>query len=153
MLSWERVKPLAVVGMVASAGLVWVLAFRFGWANGDWSSGWGEGPPETRGKTVYIGSKDVETNAEKEKRLETSTKGVREQVGNMKKSILGDRRKTRGEDIVPEVPPVPAGFEYNPREACLQMQMEYPERYGKVDCMSDRYDNPDPWWKVGRQGQ
>ena len=33
------------------------------------------------------------------------------------------------------------------------MKMEFPERYGSVDCMSDRYDNPDPWWKVGRDGQ
>jgi hypothetical protein len=78
---------------------------------------------------------------------------VRDEVGNMKKSILGDRRRTRGDDIIPEAPPVPEGFEFNPREACLQMKLEYPERFGKVDCMSERYDNLDPWWKVGVHGQ
>jgi len=152
MAPWKYLKPLAVLSLGGAAALAWVLAFRSGWANGEWSSG-GEGLSETRGKTVYIGNKDVETNDEKEKRLDSKTKGVREEVGNVKKSLLGDRRRTLGEDIVPEVPPVPEGFEFNPREACLQMKMEYPERFGKVDCMSDRYDNPDPWWKVGPRGQ
>jgi hypothetical protein len=153
MPPWERVKPLVGVGVLVAAALTWVFAFRTGWASGDWSDNEWKLPSDTRGKTVYIGNKDVETTLEKEKRKAIKNKDLREEVGNMKKSLLGDHRKTRGDDIVPESPPVPEGFEYNPREACLQMKMEFPERYGGVDCMSDRYDNPDPWWKVGRDGQ
>lgn len=150
MPPWERVKPLAALGMVGAAALVWAFAFRSGWAGGDGVSGWGEGPAETRGKAVVIGNTDVETTDEREKRLDSSkSKSVRDQVGNVKNSLLGDHRKTRGEDIIPETAGPPEDFEYSPREACMQMKLQYPERFGKVDCMSDRYETSDPWWKGG----
>jgi hypothetical protein len=147
MVSWQRVKPLAALGALGAAGLFWVLAFQSGWASGEWSTGFGD--VDTRGKTIHIGSKDVETREERDKRLETviKTKGLRDEVSDVKKSILGDRHRTLGDDIHAEHGPRPEGFEYNPREACLQMKMEYPERFGKVDCMSDRYDSKDPWWE------
>jgi len=152
MLSPERLKPLAALGLLGAAALTWVFAFRSGWSNADWNQQW-SAPAETRGRTIYIGSKDVETTLEKEKRLAVQAKDLREQVREMRKSVLGDRRKTRGDDVRGEGPEVPEGFDYNPRDACLQMQLEYPERFGKVDCMSDRYDSPDPWWKASPMGQ
>ena len=130
---------------------MWVLAFRTGWDSPEWNEEW-HNPSDVRGKTVYIGNKDVETVAEREKRL-AKVKIVNGEVGALKKTVLGDNRKTRGNDIVPETPPLPEGFDFNPREACLQMKLEFPERYGKVDCMSDRYDSPEPWWKVGVHGE
>lgn len=147
MLSWERVKPLAVLGIVGAAVLCWVLAFQSGWASGEWSTGVAD--VDGRGKTVHIGSRDVETTEEKEKRLQEliKTKGLRDDVNSVKKSLLGDGHRTRGDDIVPERPPLPEGYRFNAREACLQMKMEYPDRFENVDCMSDRYDGADPWWE------
>jgi hypothetical protein len=150
MLPW--VKPLAAVGVVVAAAATWVLVFRSGWSSTDWDNEWNV-PSATRGKTVYIGSKDVETTADREKRLAIKAKELREDVGSVKKSILGDRRQIRGDDIIPETPDLPEGFDFNPREACLQMKMQFPDRYEKVDCMSDRYDSSDPWWKLGVHGQ
>jgi hypothetical protein len=152
MPPWIPVKPLAAIAVLVGAAGMWVFVFRSDWSNADWDNA-SNAPTAVRGKTVYIGNKEVETATEKEKRLATQNKALREEVGTMKKSILGDHKKTRGEDIIPENAPLPEGFDFNPREACLQMKMEFPERYGNVDCMSDRYDNPDPWWKVGVHGQ
>lgn len=151
MPPWERLKPVAVVGAVVAAGLTWALAFNNGWSSSDWNQEW-HNPSDVRGKSVYIGNKEVETTDEREKRLAKS-KLLREEAGTVKKSILGDRRRTRGDDIIPENPPLPEGFDYNPREACQQMKMEFPERYGNVDCMSDRFDNPDPWYHGRVRGQ
>jgi hypothetical protein len=150
MLPWKRAKPLIGVGVVVAAALTWVLAFRTGWADGDWNQEW-HAPSDTRGKSVYIGNKDVETAIEKEKRL-AKDKTIRQEAGSMKRSLLGDRRKLLGEDIVPETPDLPEGFEFNPREACMQMKMEFPERYGKVDCSNDKFNGDDPWWKRPQHG-
>lgn len=151
MLPWERLKPLIGVAVAGVAALTWVLVFRTGWSSSnDWNQEWNN-PTDTRGKSVYIANREVETTAEREKRL-TKLKLLNGEIGAAKKSVLGDRRTIRGNDIIPEQAPVPEGFEYNPREACLQMKMEYPERYGKVDCMSDRYDSGGNWWEVGRHG-
>jgi hypothetical protein len=146
-----RLKPLAAIVVLAAAAAVWVFVFRSGWSNADWENG--NASTATRGKTVYIGNKDIETTLDREKRLAVKAKDLRDEVGSVKKSVLGDQHKTRGDDIIPETPPLPEGFDFNPREACLQMKVEFPERYDNVDCMSDRYDNSDPWWKVGVRGQ
>ncbi len=146
------VKPLAAIGFLAVGAATWVLVFRSGWSNADWENDWSV-PGATRGKSINIAGREIETPVEREKRLALQAKGLRDDVGTVKKSFLGDRHHTRGDDIVPETPPLPEGFDFNPREACLQMKVEFPERYGNVDCMSDRYDNTDPWWKVGVHGQ
>jgi hypothetical protein len=151
MVSREQVKILAGAGVAGAVLLTWALAFRTGWASNDWNDEW-QNPSDLRGKTVYIGNKEVETTEERDKRLK-KLKLLNGELGEMKKSVLGDRRSIRGNDIVPEAPDLPEGFDYNPREACLQMKLEYPERYGKLDCMSERYDTPEPWWKVGIFGQ
>lgn len=152
MLPWDRLKPLAGAGIVGAAALTWVLVFQTGWSNSDWNSEWSP-PTALRGKTVVIHNKKVETTAEREKRLEVKYKEVHEGISKVKKDLLGDARKTRGNDIQPEAPELPPGFDYSPRESCLQLKMEYPERFGDADCMADKYNNPDPWWQVGIDGQ
>jgi hypothetical protein len=145
MPSWERLKPVAVAGVVVATVLTWVFAFRTGSASSaEWNQEWNGG-----GKGVYIGNKEVETPVEREKRL-AKDRILNGELGAMKKSVLGDKDKVRGNDIIPERPPPPPGFNFNPREACLQMKMEYPERYGNVDCMSDDYNGVDPWWETSR---
>jgi hypothetical protein len=144
-------KPLIGAGVAAAAALTWVFAFRTGWSSSeDWNEEWNN-PADTRGKGVYIANKAVETAVEKEQRL-AKERALRGELGAVKRSIIGDSKKTRGSDIIPETPPPPPGFDFNARDACLQMKMEYPERYGSVDCMSDRYDTLDPWWETGRAG-
>jgi len=151
MASSNRVKPLVAAAVVVATGLTWVFAFRTGWASSeDWNDEWNN-PSATRGKGVYIGDKLVETPVEREQRL-AKERALRGELGAVKRSVLGESKKTRGWDIVPESPPPPPGFDFNARDACLQMKMEYPERYGNVDCMSDRYDTLDPWWQSGRGG-
>ena len=142
------------VGVVVAAALTWFFAFRTGWASSDeWNQEWNN-PSDTRGKGVYIGNKIVETPVEREERL-AKERSLRSELGAVKRSVIGDsKQKTiRGNDIVPERPPPPPGFDFNPRDACIQMKMEYPERYGKVDCMSDKYDSVDNWWEVGPHGR
>lgn len=138
------------VCVVAGAGLTWALAFSTAWSSSEWNEEW-HGPSELRGKGVYIANREVETTEEREKRLK-KIKIVNGEVGELKKTVLGDQRAIRGNDILPDTPDRPEGFDFNPREACLQMKMEFPERYGNVDCMSDRYDSRLPWWKVGIHG-
>jgi len=149
MPSWERLKPVAGVGVVVAAALTWVLAFRTGSASSDeWNQEWNLSA-ETRGKGVYLGNKEVETPVEREKRL-AKARILNGELGAMKKTVLGDKEKVRGNDIVPARPPPPPGYNFNPREACIQMKMEYPDRYQKVDCMSEEYDGVDPWWETDR---
>jgi hypothetical protein len=148
MPPWKRVKPLVGAGVVVAAALTWVLAFRTGWADSDWKDEW-QTPSEIRGKSVVIGNRNVETVIEKEKRL-AKDRTLQQGAGALKRSFLGDQRKTRGDDIVPEGPELPEGFDYNSREACQQMKLEFPERYGQVDCMSDAYNSSEPWWKAPR---
>ena len=145
MPAWERYKPLAVIGVVGAAALTWVLVFETGWANGDWNAEWA-GPTDTRGKSVYIGNKLVETNEEREKRLAPGAKDIKDDLRTMRQGVLGDGHKTRGDDVRGERRAPPPGYDYNPREACMQMQMQFPERYRNVDCMDDKYDSTEPWW-------
>ncbi len=152
MPPWERLKPFVVVGAVGAVVAGWMLVFETGTEDAEWSAEWK--PPDTlRGKAVAIKTRDVETTAEREKRLATKHKELRDEVGNVKKSILGDRKVTRGDDVLPDAPELGADVEYSPREACMQMKLEYPERYGDVDCMSDKYDSSEVWWKLGPHGE
>jgi len=146
---WQRYKSVAVLGVVGAAALTWALAFAMGWGDSDWNTEWSS-PTETRGKSVHIGSRPVETNQEKEQRLAPANKDLRDDLGNLKKEVLGDGHKTRGDEVIGQRRPPPSGFDYNPREACMQMQMQFPERYRNVNCMDDKYDSPDPWWQSGR---
>jgi hypothetical protein len=150
---WERKKSLLVVGAAAAAIAAWALAFQTGAESPEWNAEW-RLPSASRGKTISINSRDVETDAERAKRLAPiGDKEVREDLGAVKRSILGDKRPMRGNDIEPEEQELTPDVEYNPREACLQMKLEYPERYGNVDCMSDKYNSNEVWWKVGPHGE
>jgi hypothetical protein len=140
---------VALIGVVGAAALTWVVAFETGSVNGDWNAEWSS-PSETRGNTVYIGNGHVETTEEREKRLAPAAKDLRDlkdDLGTMKRSVLGDGHKTRGDDVRGEHIAPPPGYDFNPREACQHMQMTYPERYKNVDCMSDKYNSSEPWWQ------
>jgi hypothetical protein len=148
--SFERVKPLLVPGGAALVALIWAIAFATGSTNSAWDSEW-SAPAAMRGKNVVVWDRNVEgiveSQAEREKRLRNNTAEVKEHIGDMKKKLLGDRTKMRGDAIKPEKEALPSELEFNPREACIQMKLQFPERYTDMDCMSERYDSTDPWWE------
>ncbi len=96
---------------------------------------------------MHIDDRHVETTEEREKRLAPAAKDLRDDLGTVKRDVLGNGHKTRGNEVRGERRAPPPGYDYNPREACLQMKMTFPERYQKVDCMDRKYDSTDPWWQ------
>jgi hypothetical protein len=141
-----------VLGVLTLLALAWGLAIRVALSSGDGGS-WSRAPAETEGRSVNTAGRVVETPAERERRLASSPSPIREELGKARRSLLGDRRRTRGDEIRPPAPLVPRGFDYSVREACERLKLEEPDRFDDVDCMSERYDDPDPWWTVGPQGR
>jgi hypothetical protein len=132
---------------VVGGALAWALAIHAGWSSTDGAS-WSRAP-ETRGNSVNIAGRAVETTAEHEDRQTGKRNELREDLGRVRRAMLGDRRDTRGNDIRPPPPIVPRGFAFSVREACERVKLDEPERYANVDCMDARYDEPDPWWQAG----
>ena len=101
MPPWIPVKPLAAIGVLGAAAGLWVLVFRSDWSNAEWDNA-SNASTAVRGKTVYIGNKEVETATEKEKRLAIQNKALREEVGTMVPGSIDD--PDVGESQVPEDP-------------------------------------------------
>jgi hypothetical protein len=139
--------------MVAAAAIAWAVALHQGFASSEWTGFWSSGSA-TRGNTVAIGNKRVETEAERKKRLGRQSNELKAALSDVRKGVLGNHQKTRGDD--PEAwdrrPEVPSDVsQYTQRDACLQMKLEFPDRFGDVDCMSDDYDDTDPWFRAERR--
>lgn len=150
VLSNPRSKAIGGVILGIVTVVVWARAFREGSTESAWGSSLWASAPDTRGGTISLTPKDVETTEERERRmlLDKKMKELKPDVSDLKRGLVGDGRKTRGDDVRGDQREVPAGFDVSPREACMQMKLEYPEKFGKVDCMSPKYDNPDPWYKT-----
>ncbi|APR77849.1 Hypothetical protein A7982_03196 [Minicystis rosea] len=139
-------RSIAIVVVV----LAWGIAFRSCFIQG-WSNMFGSAAPPTRGNAVAIKDKDVETTAEQQKRLEKHKSEIRETLSGLKTDLLGDTRKTRG-DTPRESKTIPRDVaRYTQRDACFQMKLEYPDRFGDVDCMEGDYDDTEPWFKADRR--
>ncbi len=141
MPRWEHNRLLFVAGAAGAAMVAWALAFRTGAESPEWNDEWT--PSAALHGTIAIQSHRVETAAEREERLASETKEIHEDLGEVKRAILGDKRPMLGNAIGPVGPEIAPDFEFSPREACLQMKLAYPERYGDVDCMSSQYDGSD----------
>lgn len=139
--SFERVKPLLLPIAAGVGALIWVVAFVTGSRNSAWDD-WS--PPSTmRGKNVSVWDRSVETEAEHDKRVSAKMKslGLRDEAETIKREILGDKSKLRGDAIRPRDDDSSRDDDkFNPREACIQMKLQFPERYKDVDCMAERYD-------------
>ncbi|MFT3772071.1 MAG: hypothetical protein QM820_42235 [Minicystis sp.] len=152
MEAWlERLRKyqrhIAVVVVV----LAWAVAFRSGFGSSEWSGAWWVSPQQTRGSTVVIKEKAVETTAERRKRLDKQKSELKEALQGLKTDVLGDSRPTRG-DTPRERQAIPRDVAgYTQRDACLQMKLEYPDKFGDVDCMSDEFDDIDPWFRAPRK--
>ena len=68
MPRWERHKPLLAVGAAGAAIVAWALAFQTGAESPDWNAEWRPNQA-LRGKAIAIHAREVETRAEREKRL------------------------------------------------------------------------------------
>lgn len=146
----ERLRPYAGAIAVAAAIATWALVFREGASDKQWNDNEVLGSSiQTRGKEVALRNSEVETTAEREKRLTKRFKSLRDMKNDLKKEVMGEGKATRG-DRVMEDPgeAIPDHFKVPPREACLQLKLEYPDRFGKLDCMAEKYDSPDPWWNT-----
>lgn len=152
-MDWDRVRKYGNYGAVGAAVLAWGVAFKFGWGNSEWTGFWGQAQ-ETRGNAVVIKEKRVETTAERAARLGKQNSDLDNAIRDLRKDLLGDNRPTAG--VAPKFRPrIPKDIaSYTQRDACFQMKLEFPDRFGDVDCMSDKYDDNDPWFKAPtRPGQ
>jgi hypothetical protein len=127
-----------------AAAAAWTVAFGWGWQGEGWQ-GFRIPAAETRGR-------HVETPAEQEQREAREESALREALRGARKELLGNRSRTRGDDLRSRAPITGAQPDevtgYTQREACMQMKLEHPERFGDVDCMSSAFDDDDPWFKV-----
>lgn len=146
----ERLRKYGRHLAIGFAVLAWAVAFKWGFASSEWS-GFGWSQQQTRGDTVVIQNKAVETTAEREKRLAKQNSELKDAMSQLKKEYLGDDRKTRGDDLKERKVLPRDVVHWTQRDACFQMKLEYPERFGEVDCMSEQYDDIDPWFRASRR--
>jgi hypothetical protein len=134
---------------IGTAVLAWAVAFKWGFASSEWA-GFGWSTIETRGGDIAIKEKAVESAAERAKRLAKQDTELKDALRDLKREYLGDSRKTRGNDLK-ERAVIPSDVaHWTQRDACFQMKLEYPEKFGDVDCMSPQYDDTDPWFRAPR---
>lgn len=135
--------------IVLGAIIAWAVAFESGWARSE-STGFWARRTELRGDAVAIRGEQIETAAQRERRLARQTSELEDELSDLRKDYLGGGKRTEGVDprFRPSIPRDVA--RYTQRDACIQMKMEFPERFGDVDCFSDRYDDAEPWFRVPR---
>jgi hypothetical protein len=134
----RKIATYVFLGVTAAA---WGFAFVRGFAPSEWV-GFSASPSITRGKDVK-GAK---------KRAEEQTSEIQGALSDLKKEMLGRDEKTRGYDVKGPRAYIPREMRrYTQRDACMQMKMEYPDRFGDVDCMSEKFDDIDPWWQAPRK--
>lgn len=149
---FERLKKYQNHLFIGTAVLAWAVVFKWGFASSEWSGFWASSAP-LRGNTVAIREKEILSSAERKKRMEKQNSELKSVLDDVKKDLLGNDSATRGDDparrerriVIPR-----DVSRYTQRDACFQMKLEHPERYGDVDCMSPAYDDVDPWWQAPR---
>jgi hypothetical protein len=136
-----RRRKLATYAFVGVTVAAWGIAFSSAFAPSEWV-GFSASPSRTRGKDVSGAKKPIEQqNSEIDGALE-----------GLKKDMLGRDGKTRGFDPKGPRANIPREMRrYTQRDACMQMKLEYPDRFGDVDCMADKFDDIDPWWQAPRK--
>jgi len=135
---------------MGAAVLAWAAALEQGFGSSEWKGFWTSAAP-TRGTTVAIHERRVESAAERKRRLAQQRSELKAVLSDLRKDMLGDHRRTRGDDPR-EHTVVPRDVaRYTQRDACFEMKLEYPDRFGDVDCMSDEYDDIDPWFSASRR--
>lgn len=150
---WGKVRKYGNHAIVGACVLAWAIAFKSGFANSEWQGFWASSQP-TRGSSVVIKEKVVETTAERDRRLakqRKQTSELNEKLHDLRKDFLGDGKVTRGDALrfKQQIPKDVARF--TQRDVCFQMQLEEPERWKDVDCMSDKFDDTEPWFLAPRQ--
>lgn len=154
MEKWlERARKYGTYVVVGACVLAWAVVFKSGWGNSEWTGLWSSGE-KTRGSSVVIKEKVVETTEERHKRQAKYLRGVAqkreldEKLRELRTEFLGNKSPTRGDPLrfQQRIPKDVA--RYTQRDVCFQMQLEEPERYKDIDCMSDQYDDKEPWFKA-----
>lgn len=141
-----QLRRFGTCALGAAAVLAWAIALRPGWSSPEWTGFWSSAAP-TRGKAI-------ESEAERKQRSTRQNSELKATLSDLRKDLLGDHRRTRGDDpsararraVVPR-----DVARYTQRDACFQMKLEYPDRFGDVNCMSEDYDDTDPWFRADRK--
>lgn len=155
-----HLRKLALLGAMGVAGWTWVDTLKWSWASKEWTGLWSSAP-ELRGTTVKIAERDIEmvrnieTPEERERREKREmqlTTGLVDELRGVKRDVVGDKHKLRGKDVTAPEQLLPPGYEdFTQRDVCMQQKLEFPERFKDIDCMSDRYDNEEPWFRAPTQ--
>ena len=139
----DRLRPYRVavrVGGVGGVLVVWALAFQWGWAKSEWSSPWSRAAP-LGGTPIGLTPRSIETTAEREKRETVKNKELRDSYQTLKQGVLGDTRKTRGDDPDPLLPrPQREGDDFTPTQKCQYMKAMDPVKYGAYRCWDEDGD-------------
>jgi hypothetical protein len=149
----ERVRKYGTLVVAIACVVGWALVFKSGASSSEWTGFWSSGE-KTRGKSVNIREKDVETTAERDKRMARERLGVAEKrevadaLRDLKTDVLGNKAPTRGRPLHYQQAIPREERRYTQRDICFQMKLEDPERYKDLDCMSEKYDDSEPWWQA-----
>jgi hypothetical protein len=136
-----RRRKIATGTFVGVTVAAWAFAFAFGFAPSEWV-GFSASPSITRGKDIKGPRKP----------MEQQTSEIQGALADLKKDMLGRDEKTRGFDPKGPRAYIPREMRrYTQRDACMQMKLEYPDRFGDVDCMSEKFDDIDPWWQAPKK--
>jgi hypothetical protein len=69
-----------------------------------------------------------------------------QKLRDLKSSVVGNDAKTRGDTVHdPQIRPPKSAYDYTPREVCMKMKVNEPEKYKDVDCGSDKFASPEGW--------
>jgi len=91
---------------------------------------WGRGGPAIEASTDRPGS----------------DKEVQQKLDALKTSVLGKDEETRGNKVhAQQIKPPKSDYDYTAREVCMQMKLNYPEKYKDVDCGTDKFSSPNGW--------
>lgn len=136
-----RRRRIAAYVFIGATLASWGVAFGAGFAPSAWV-GFTASPSLTRGQDVSGRKKPVDPRSSE----------IDGALADLKKELLGRDEKTRGADPRGPRARIPREMgRYTQRDACLQMKLEYPDRFGEVDCMSGKFDDSDPWWRAPRK--
>lgn len=71
-------------------------------------------------------------------------KEVNRKLEELRASVLGKDDETRGKKVAPAKIPPKRILEFTPREVCIKMKIDFPDKYKEVDCASDKFSPPPP---------
>jgi hypothetical protein len=71
---------------------------------------------------------------------------VKDGLRSIRGEVLGKNTQVRGDKVVGNVVKAQdESFNYSPREVCVKMKLDFPDKYQNLDCSKPEYDSPHDW--------